>query len=235
MTEQFRSSKDSLSAAQLSVTSGFSLRRYWRESPWRPALYRCRNRRGQHRGFRWRDEGDFTEQVLHPGLLPTIPNWLAVTAGVSASYCAYARAPFPASPVGYRNPALDEIIQRPGFQCLYRRLDAEYAVIISTGIAGFNALISFSWQCRPSPPFAHRKAQDQKLAPHLLQRLSPAVRQRDVIAPARSKACKIVQWLMSSSTTRIRYYRASSLWVLTRNIDRKTEVNVAPFPSWLAT
>ena len=39
----------------------------------------------QYRGFRWRDEGDFTEQVCIAGLLPTIPNWLAVTAGVSAS------------------------------------------------------------------------------------------------------------------------------------------------------
>ncbi len=235
MTEQLDSSKDSLSAAQLSVTSGFSPVRYWRESPWRPALYRCRNRVDQHCGFRWRDEGDFTEQVFIAGLLPTIPNWLADTAGVSGQYCAYARAPFPASPAGYRNQRLDEIIQRPGFQCLYRRLELEYAVIISTGIAGFNALISLVWRCRPSLPFAHRKAQDQKLFPHLRQRLLPTIRQRDVIAQPRSNACKIVQWLMSSSTTKYRYYRASSLWVLTRNIDRKQRVNVAPSPSWLAT
>ncbi len=235
MTEQSDSSKDSLSAAQLSVTSGFSYVRYWRESPWRPALYRYRNPVDQHRGFRWRDEGDFTEQVCIAGLLPTIPNWLADTAGVSRRYCAYARAPFPALPAGYRIQRLDEVIQRPGFQCLYRRLTLEYAVIISTGIAGFNALISLAWRCRPSLPFAHRKAQDRNLFPHLLQRLSPAVRQRDVIPQPRSKACKIVQWLMSSSTTEYRYYRASSLWVLTRNIDRSQRVNVAPFPSWLAT
>ncbi len=176
MTEQFRFQKDSLSAAQLSVTSGFSLRALWRESPWRPALYRCRNHRGSDCGFRWRDEGDFTEQVLHRRLLPTIPNWLADTAGVSASTLAYAQAPFPASPAGYRNPAAYEIIQRPGFQRFYRRLDAGVAVIISTGIAGFNALISLSVACRPSLPFAHRKAQDQKPVPDLLQRLSPAVR-----------------------------------------------------------
>ncbi len=93
----------------------------------------------QHRGFRWRDEGDFTSRCCIAGLLPTIPNWLADTAAFQRQYCAYVRAPFPASPAVIEIQRLDEIIQRPGFQRLYAVSTLEYAVIISTGIAGFNA------------------------------------------------------------------------------------------------
>lgn len=54
-----------MSAAQLSVTSGFRYVRYWRESPRDQLFTGAGIAVDQYRGFRWRDEGDFTEQVLH--------------------------------------------------------------------------------------------------------------------------------------------------------------------------
>ncbi|GDV47058.1 hypothetical protein ExPUPEC04_01225 [Escherichia coli] len=79
----------------------------------------------QHRGFRWRDEGDFTEQVLHRRAFTD-----------HTELAGRHRRRFSVNTVCMRErlfqrrlqvieiQRLDEIIQRPGFQRLYRRLDA---------------------------------------------------------------------------------------------------------------
>ena len=79
----------------------------------------------QHRGFRWRDECDFTEQVLHRRAFTD-----------HTELAGRHRRRFSVNTVRMRKrlfqrrlqvieiQRLDEIIQRPGFQRLYRRLDA---------------------------------------------------------------------------------------------------------------